>query len=605
VRTRALIATLIVCVVTLSGSAQERGALRGVVQDPAGGPIPGATVTLTGAEQRTTITNERGEFSFVSLLPGTYRVTAALVGFSTAALDARIVSGRASRIVMTLQVASLSESVAVSGSSQPIERRERSEHVAPDREQYASRSENGFRQVARAPLSTFSIDVDTASYSNVRRFLNDGKLPPADAVRTEELINYFRYDYPDPSPDVPLSVATELAACPWNPKHHLALIGIQARDLPEAAVPPRNLVFLVDVSGSMDEPDKLPLVKTALRTLTAALRRQDRVGIVVYAGASGVALESTAGDQKEAIHAAIAELRPGGSTNGGAGIQLAYQIARQHFRKDGINRVVLATDGDFNVGLTSEKALLRLIESERKSGVFLSVLGVGTGNLQDATMEMLADHGNGNYAYLDSVQEVRKVLHRQAGATLVTLAKDVKIQVEFNPAMVAAYRLVGYENRLLNDEDFNDDTKDAGEIGAGHSVTALYEIVPVGEGPVVDPLKYQPVAPRAPSTSASEVATVKVRYQPASGGRSRLVTTVVQSRPGAMSENLGFASAVAEVGMLLSRSRHAADATYDAAIARARKFRGADLHGDRMEFIRLADVAATLQSLETPARVQR
>jgi Ca-activated chloride channel family protein len=361
-------------------------------------------------------------------------------------------------------------------------------------EAYNDIEENRFRRVDADPLSTFSIDVDTASYANVRRFLADGELPPAGAVRTEELINYFRFAYPQPSGHDPFSVTTELSACPWNPKHRLALIGLQGRSLDERDPAPRNLVFLLDVSGSMMPADKLPLVRTAMGMLTDILTERDRVAIVVYAGASGLVLPSTSGDQKERIRQALAELEAGGSTNGADGIQLAYQVARKNFIRGGVNRVVLATDGDFNVGITSQSELVRLIERERAGGVFLSVLGVGTGNVKDSTMELLADKGNGNYSYLDSVHEARKVLVSEAGGTLETIAKDVKIQVEFNPREVAGYRLVGYENRLLKNEDFNDVTKDAGEIGAGHSVTALYEIVPVGEkvdAADVDPLKYQ------------------------------------------------------------------------------------------------------------------
>ena len=348
-------------------------------------------------------------------------------------------------------------------------------------EAYDKIDENRFHRVTDDPLSTFSIDVDTASYSNVRRFLNQGTLPPADAVRVEELINYFRFAYKDSQDGAPFSVTTEVAACPWNPRHRLALIGLQARRLTSERTPPRNLVFLLDVSGSMTSPDKLPLVKTAMRMLADTLNPADRVAIVVYAGATGVVLPSTPGDRKPEIQKAIADLQPGGSTNGAAGIQLAYDIASQAFLKDGINRVILATDGDFNVGVTSQGELIRLIEEKREKGIFLSVLGVGTGNLKDSTMEKLADKGNGNYAYLDSLHEARRVLIAEAGATLVTVAKDVKIQVEFNPRAVGAYKLIGYENRILQHQDFNDDKKDAGEIGAGHTVTALYEIIPPGE----------------------------------------------------------------------------------------------------------------------------
>ncbi len=365
-------------------------------------------------------------------------------------------------------------------------------------EAYRHIVENPFLDVTRAPLSTFSIDVDTAAYSNTRRFLNEGRLPPKDAVRIEELINYFAYDYPQPVGDAPFSVTTEVAQCPWNSAHRLVHVGLQGKRLSRAQLPPANLVFLLDVSGSMQEPNKLPLVKSALSLLAEQLTERDRVALVVYAGSSGLVLPATTGDRKGEILAAIERLEAGGSTNGGAGIQLAYKVAADNFIRDGINRVILATDGDFNVGVTNEGDLVRLIEAKRQSGVFLSVLGFGTGNVKDATMEQLADKGNGNYAYIDTAAEARKVLGQQLGGTLATIAKDVKLQLEFNPARAAAYRLIGYENRLLRDEDFNDDTKDAGEIGAGHTVTALYEVVPAGQewsNPGVDPLKYQ-TAPR-------------------------------------------------------------------------------------------------------------
>ena len=486
----------------------------------------------------------------------------------------------------------------------------------PSRESYAPVTENTYRQVNNEPLSTFSIDVDTASYANIRRFLNSSALPPRDAVRVEEMINYFHFDYAQPKNDQPFSVTTELVESPWNPAYRLALIGLQGSDTFDSDRTPRNLVFLIDVSGSMQPNDKLPLVKSGMRMLADTLQPRDRVAIVVYAGSTGVVLPTTAGDRKDVIHRAIEGLGAGGSTNGGAGIKLAYELARQQFVKGGVNRVILATDGDFNVGITSQKELVDLIETERKSGVFLSVLGVGTGNIQDSTMEMLADKGNGNYSYLDSIQEAQRVLVREAASTLVTIAKDVKIQIEFNPQTVAAYRLIGYENRLLKSEDFNDDRKDAGEIGAGHSVTALYEIIPVGAAmppPGVDPLKYQQPSARPASTApatarttasqyADELMTVKLRYKAPDSDTSRLISTVVRTRTQPMSINMGFASAVAELGMLLRGSEHAASASYDAVVARARKYRGADADGYRAEFIRLSEVAKGLRTLQTASR---
>jgi Ca-activated chloride channel family protein len=469
---------------------------------------------------------------------------------------------------------------------------------------YDHLDENPFFRVSDEPLSTFSIDVDTASYANVRRFINSGSLPPAGAVRIEELINYFRFDYPQPAGDAPFSITTSLVECPWNSKNRLALIGLQGRSLADDKIPERNLVFLLDVSGSMNQPDKLPLVQRAMQMLVNGLTARDRVAIVVYAGASGLALPATPGDHKETIYAAIANLRPGGSTNGAAGIRLAYQIAREQFVRGGVNRVVLATDGDFNVGVTSQDELVRLIEQERASGIFLSVLGVGTDNLKDSTMEKLADKGNGNYAYLDSLREAQKVLVREAGSTLVTIAKDVKIQIEFNPSAVAAYRLIGYENRVLQNQDFNDDTKDAGEIGAGHSVTALYEIVPAGEEvqlPSVDPLKYQRPAPHSAASASDELLTVKLRYKEADGETSRLVSTVIHRVPQPMSANIGFASAVAEFGMLLRNSKHAGTGSFASAAARARMFRGEDREGYRTEFVSLVDLVNQMSLGQTAA----
>jgi len=465
-------------------------------------------------------------------------------------------------------------------------------------EAYDHVDESRFHRVEAEPLSTFSIDVDTASYANVRRFLTDGSLPPAGAVRIEELINYFRFDYPQPSDGAPFSITTELAACPWNATHRLALIGLQGRAPQDRNPPPRNLVFLLDVSGSMMPSEKLPLVRTAMRMLTDVLTERDRVAIVVYAGASGLVLPSTPGDQKERIQQALARLEAGGSTNGAEGIKLAYDVARQNFIRGGVNRVMLSTDGDFNVGVTSQSELVRLIEKERESGIFLSVLGVGRDNLKDSTMEKLADKGNGNYAYLDSVSEARKVLVREAGSTLETIAKDVKIQVEFNPREVNAYRLIGYENRLLQREDFNDDKKDAGEIGAGHSVTALYEIVPIGvrvDEPGVDALKYQREPRETRAAASGELMTVNVRYKAPDGETSRLLTHVQMNRPSTMSANLGFASAVAEFAMLLRESPARGDASFESAASRARTFRGRDEEGYRDEFIQLIARASSLR----------
>jgi Ca-activated chloride channel family protein len=463
---------------------------------------------------------------------------------------------------------------------------------APGTEEYAVIDESGFRDAATAPLSTFAIDVDAASYANVRRFLTRGMLPPPDAVRIEEMVNYFEYDYPNPRGREPFAVVAEVAPAPWNPARRLVHVGIQGRRMDALELPPSNLVFLVDVSGSMQQPDKLPLVKRSLEMLVDELREEDRVALVVYAGAAGVVLEPTPGSDRARIRDAIQRLQAGGSTAGGEGLRLAYRLARESFRRGANNRVILATDGDFNVGVSSDAEMTRLVEEERGHGVFLTVLGFGMGNLKDAKMEALADHGNGNYAYVDGLAEARKVLVTEMGGTLVTLAKDVKVQVEFNPARVASYRLIGYENRALAAEDFNDDRKDAGELGAGHSVTALYEVVLAGAddpeaGSRVDPLRYQR---RAAAGDEADLLTVKLRYKEPQGETSRLVERRVRDAGRgleASSADFRFAAAVAGFGMLLRGSEHAGDASADGVLALARGAAGRDPHGYRAEFLEL------------------
>jgi Ca-activated chloride channel family protein len=455
--------------------------------------------------------------------------------------------------------------------------------------------ENPFRNVTQNPLSTFSIDVDTASYSNMRRFLMQGTMPPPDSVRIEELINYFSYDYPQPDDKHPFSVNVEVADCPWAPTHLLAKIGLKGYEIAADERPSSNLVFLIDVSGSMQPPNKLPLLKQAMKSLVDQLDEYDRVAIVVYAGASGLVLPSTSCKDRGPVLAALDDLRSGGSTNGGAGIQLAYDVAAENFIEGGVNRVILATDGDFNVGVTNQGDLTRLIEDRAKEGVFLTVLGFGMGNYKDSTLEKLADQGNGNYAYIDSLTEVRKVLVEQMGGTLVTIAKDVKIQIEFNPALAAAYRLIGYENRILAAEDFNDDTKDAGEIGAGHTVTALYEIIPAGEQtdvPPVDPLKYQSAS--KPTGSSDELMTVKLRYKPYDGDVSNLIERPVVDEGLTMNQasaDFHFAAAVASFGMLLRNSRYAGTSTYDMVQDLAESGLGAE-DTYRLEFLDLVKRAA-------------
>jgi Ca-activated chloride channel family protein len=466
-------------------------------------------------------------------------------------------------------------------------------------EEYGRFVENAFLRPADEPLSTFAIDVDRASYAQVRRFLAQGQRPPRDAVRIEEMVNYFTYDYPDPS-GAPFSITTELSACPWNEKHQLLLVGLQGQRMETRELPPNNLVFLLDTSGSMMSPDKLPLVKDGLRLLVDQLREEDRVAIVTYAGSAGIALPSTSGARKGEILAAIEELEAGGSTAGAQGIVTAYDLAKENFDRKANNRVILATDGDFNVGVTSDGELERLIEARRNDGIFLTVLGFGTGNVKDSKMELLADKGNGNYSYIDSLDEARKTLVREMGGTLLTIAKDVKIQVEFNPSTVGAYRLIGYENRLLASQDFNDDTKDAGELGAGHSVTALYEIVPPGEkipGASVDPLKYQSTQPRGGN---NELATVKLRYKDPHGDTSRLLSRTVGTGASSMSDNLRLAAAVAQFGMLLRDSPNQGNASFTSVEQLAAKVASRD--DDRREFLTLVAKARELGTPETIAR---
>lgn len=462
---------------------------------------------------------------------------------------------------------------------------------APDTEHYAARDDNPVQRTTEAPVSTFSIDVDTGSYANVRRMLDQGVRPPADAVRAEEFINYFDYGHPAPtSREVPFRVSTELAPAPWDARRQLLMIGIKGYDVPKATLPPVNLVLLVDTSGSMEAPDKLPLLKQAFAQLVPQLRAQDRVSIVAYAGAAGLVLPPTPGDRHGEITAALDRLMAGGSTNGGAGIELAYAMARQGFVEGGSNRVILATDGDFNVGTVDQGALETLVADRRKSGIALTTLGFGTGNYDDAMAERLADVGDGNHAYIDSLREARKVLVDEMQSTLLTIARDVKIQVEFNPAAVAEYRLIGYENRLLRREDFGNDRVDAGDIGAGHEVTALYELVPPGsDAAQLPPLRYGAPRPAIPAATADEVAHLRLRYKLPGADRSRLIETSVArslltARPG---ESLRFAAAVAAYADALRGGTHLGRWGWGDIAATARDARGADPSGERAEFLQL------------------
>jgi Ca-activated chloride channel homolog len=467
-----------------------------------------------------------------------------------------------------------------------------------NREQYQKLADNPVHAVAETPVSTFSIDVDTGSYANVRRFLNGGQLPPPEAVRLEELVNYFPYAYPLPTGKAPFGVSTELAVTPWNPQTRLLRVAIRAADMSVAALPPANLVFLVDVSGSMHRREGLPMVQATLKLLVEQLRPQDRVSLVTYAGSSQVVLDSTSGSDKAAIRAAIDQLTAGGSTAGESGIQLAYQQAHKHLLKNGINRILLATDGDFNVGISDFDALKQLAADKRKSGVSLTTLGFGVDNYNEHLMEQLADAGNGNYAYIDNLREARKVLVDQLSSTLATVASDVKIQVEFNPAEVSEYRLLGYENRALKREDFSNDRVDAGEIGAGHRVTALYEIVPVGSKGWLEPLRYQAAAKN--DKQAGELAWLRIRYKAPGQDSSKLLEQPIQASDlrtaSQASEDLRFAAAVAAFAQQLKGGQYTGDFRLADSAVLARDAKGEDGFGLRAEFVQLVELAASLHN---------
>ncbi|HET7604233.1 MAG TPA: von Willebrand factor type A domain-containing protein [Gemmatimonadales bacterium] len=647
------------------------GILAGAVTDDAGTPIANASVVIVGTAY-TALTNPKGQYIIRGVAPGTYEARAAFIGYRAMRhKDIVIRDGDTTRVnfVMTattvelpdltvateqpliprdevttrqrvagtytaqLPVDRIDQKAAVQpgvvsspsgntmsvGGGRPDEAAsyvdgarsaQRSAHSAPqwNTEEYSRITDNRFLAALTNPLSTFSIDVDRASYSNVRRFLANGQRPPADAVRIEELVNYFSYDYAEPEGRDPFTIAADAAPAPWNRRHQLVRIGIQGKRYQSREIPPSNLVFLIDVSGSMMSEDKLPLVKQAFHTLVRHLGEEDRVAIVVYAGQAGLVLPSTPGSDRETILSAIDRLEAGGSTAGGAGIRLAYDVAQRNFMPEGNHRVILATDGDFNVGVSSTSELTRLIEDRRKEGTYLTVLGFGTGNYKDGRMETLADKGNGNYAYIDNILEAKKVFGTELTGTLFTIAKDVKIQVEFNPSRVKAYRLIGYENRLLAKEDFNDDTKDAGELGAGHSVTALYEVVPVDSDEdfaliTTDSLRYQ--RPSFPVDGhQSEWLTVKLRYKPPTSDNSRLLSlrltdNQVHSR---LDGDFAFAAAVAEFGMLLRDSEFKGDASWGNVRELARRGMGEDVDGLRAEFLSLVGRAAGMADRETAFR---
>lgn len=596
---------------------QERTITGRVTLSSDGSALPGVSVVLKGTSTTTT-TDAEGKYSIHVPATGGM-LTFTFVGLVSK--EVRIGKGNVINVQMTEDVQQLSEVVTGYGNaprrtkmdSAPSHERALHSKVPGisysysvvdevNTEEYQGVEENIFHGADQKPLSTFSIDVDAASYSNLRRFLNAGERPPKDAVRIEEMINYFDYDYKEPKNGDPFNVYTEIAQAPWNVKHQLVHIGLQGKRISVENLPASNLVFLIDVSGSMNQPNKLPLVKKSFQMLVDQLRPKDHVAMVVYAGAAGVVLEPTAGDDKRKIMAAIDKLQAGGSTAGGAGLRLAYSLAREHFKQNGNNRVILATDGDFNVGESSNEAMEDLIEEKRKEGVYLTVLGYGMGNLKDSKMELLADKGNGNYAYIDNINEARKVLVNEFGGTLFTIATDVKLQVEFNPARVQAYRLIGYENRKLKDEDFNNDRKDAGDLGSGHTVTALYEIIPTGvksEFYSIDQLKYQPGKSVASSSNSKDWLTVKLRYKRPGESKSNLLEHVVTGNPlteTQTSNDFRWSASVAAFGMILTESQYLVEG-WDAAriVSMAQGAKGADDEGYRSEFINLVRSYAVME----------
>lgn len=597
----------ILCVIWISGLSAQSLTVTGTVTDENDQPLIGVNVSIEKS-RKGTVTNEHGKYSIEAMQGDIIRFS--YIGYKTQKVKAnrKIIDVKLypdnnllmEECVITSDEVSnraiSSKQMAVRSLGMPALIYDR----YANREEYSHNAENRFKSPVKDPLSTFSIDVDAASYSNIRRFINQGEMPPKDAVRIEEMINYFNYNYPKPTGNDPVRITTEVGICPWNKTHRLVQIGLKAREIESKNLPASNFVFLIDVSGSMFGPTRLELVKSSLRLLVNNLREKDRVAIVTYCGDARVALPSTPGNEKQKIKDALETLTAGGSTAGGAGIKEAYRIAQKNFIAQGNNRIILCTDGDFNVGASSETELENLIESKRKSGIFLTVLGYGMGNYKDNKMQILAQKGNGNHAYIDNIQEANKVLVNEFGSTMYAVAKDVKLQVEFNPAKVQSYRLVGYETRILNDEDFNDDTKDAGEMGAGHTVTALYEIIPTGiSGNIpgsIDPLKYQTETNINTQTSnSSELLTVKLRYKTPEEEKSKKIEkSVTDMGKDNVSPDFRFASAVAMFAQLLKDSDFKGEATYDKVIETANKGLSFDPEGYRAEFVRLVQSAKGL-----------
>jgi Ca-activated chloride channel family protein len=596
---------------TLFYSLKAERVITGVITDADNGsPLIGVTIVIEGI-QTGTISDVNGKYSINVPNPGTALIFS-YIGYKTQKVPVKAID--VIDVSLKKEEMNLSEVVVVGygtqykkscvGSSSFILITAPPVYYNPSEESYSKIHENGFRSVVSNPLSTFSIDVDRASYANVRRFIEEGDLPPADAVRIEELINYFNYDYPQPQDEHPFSINTEYTECPWQSGHKLLKIGLQGKKIATENLPASNMVFLIDVSGSMNQLNKLPLVKSAFKLLTNNLRSNDRVAIVVYAGAAGLVLPSISGNKKAIILDAINSLSAGGSTAGCEGIALAYKVAKENFVEGGNNRVIIATDGDFNVGISSENDLEDFIVKKRKDGIFLTCLGFGMGNYKDSKLEILADKGNGNYAYINDMMEANKVFVNEFGGTLFTIAKDVKIQIEFNPEVIQAYRLIGYENRLLNNEEFKDDTKDAGEMGAGHTVTALYEVIQVGMKskfvPKVDKLKYQKQKEtEIEFAEQAEVATVKFRYKKPDDDKSiEIVHPILQNTHSfdESSENTRFAASVAMFGMLLTNSEFKGSTSFDKIFDIVKASRGKDEDGYRGEFVRLLKTASTLEA---------
>jgi Ca-activated chloride channel family protein len=624
---RYIFTTLVFIAAMFSTAFYEPVLVTGKVTDDTGAALAGVSVTEKG-QKNGTATDANGSFS-IKVASAKSTLLFQYVGYETQ--EVKLNSRQTITVALKISIQKLEEVVVVgyatkrkqnvtsaapsaiygyTSPSSALQGRVAGVSVHSDdaynTEDYDGITENRFRKTTDEPLSTFSIDVDGASYSNVRRMINYGQMPTEGAVRVEEFINYFKYKYPQPTGNDPFSINTEMSVCPWNKDHKLVMVGLQGKEIATTNLPPSNLVFLIDVSGSMSDANKLPLVKASLKLLVDQLREQDHVAIVVYAGAAGLVLPSTNGMHKEKIMAAIDKLEAGGSTAGGAGIKLAYNVAKEQFKKGGNNRVILCTDGDFNVGMSSDDAMEKLIEEERKSGVFLTVLGYGMGNYKDNKMQKLANKGNGNHAYIDGMNEAKKVLVNEFGGTMFTIAKDVKLQVEFNPALVQAYRLVGYENRLLNKEDFNNDKKDAGELGSGHTVTALYEIIPVGVESdfieEVDELKYQQTSKNKKSGLKNEIMNIKFRYKEPDANESKLIVHPLLDEKvpfDKTSENFRFATAVAQFGMLLRNSEFKGNATYEKVIRQANAAIGTDKEGYRTEFIKLVQNVQSLAKKHT------